>query len=277
MRYMNTLILLSLLGAVGGVARAVPAPGAHYVALGSSFAAGPGITPIEPGTPARCTRSVDNYAHQLARRRGLMLTDVSCSGATTAHLLGRWNELPPQLDALRANTSLVTVTIGGNDLGYMSGLMSASCLALGDGTPQSPCRHAMAPTEADYAGVADRMQRIAAEVRRRSPRARLVFVDYVTVLPPSGGCARTPLADSDAEVARGIDARLRRITAEVARDSGADLLRASEITREHHACAADPWINGFARPDPAAPQAFYHPTRMGMTAVADALDRLLGP
>jgi hypothetical protein len=119
------------------------------------------------------------------------------------------------------------------------------------------------------------MRQIAAEVRRRAPRARLIFVDYVAVLPPTGHCAVAPLADADADTARAIDARLRQITAQVARESGAGLLEASVVTREHHACAADPWINGFAKPDPAAPVAFYHPRLAGMTAVAEALDRML--
>jgi lysophospholipase L1-like esterase len=275
----TTFLLLSLLGVSVVAAQEPLPPGAHYVAMGSSFAAGPGITQIEPGSPPRCARSLDNYAHQLARRRSLTLSDASCSGATTRHVLDAWNELPAQLDALRPDTRLVTVTIGGNDLGYMSGLVSASCLALGlgDGTARSPCRHVSAPSETEYQGVAARLAQIAGEVRRRAPRARLVFVDYVSVLPSSGGCERTPLATADAAAARAIDARLRQITGEVAKASGADLMKASEVTRDHHACAADPWIHGYSRPDPAAPVAFYHPTLAGMTAVAEALDRLLGP
>ena len=251
--------------------------GSHYVAMGSSFAAGPGITTIEPGTPARCTRSVDNYAHQLARRRGLMLADVSCGGATTAHVLGAWNELPAQLDALRADTQLVTVTIGGNDLNYMGVLFGASCKSLqrAGTAAQGECRDSTLPTEQDYAGLASRMARIATEVHRRSPAARLVFVDYVTVLPPTGQCAVAPLSDADADSARALDLRLRQITAAAARDGGAELLAAGALTRDHHACAAEPWINGLFGPDPRVPVVGFHPRREGMTAVAEALDRLL--
>jgi hypothetical protein len=68
--------------------------------MGSSFAAGPGITTGADATPSRCSRSRDNYANQLARKRGLDLVDVSCSGATTAHVLGSWNELAPQIDSV---------------------------------------------------------------------------------------------------------------------------------------------------------------------------------
>lgn len=282
---MKTWILVSL--SAVGLAACVPAAvrppavaaipsGAHYVAMGSSFAAGPGISSVEPGSPVRCARSIDNYAHQLARRRGLNLTDASCSGAQSIHLLGAWDELPPQLDALRADTRLVTVTVGGNDLGYMSGLVTASCLGLPGAVPGPACRHAVAPDEAAYASVASRLQQIAAEVRRRSPQARLIFVDYATVLPASGRCAAMPLSDEDADLSRAIDLRLRRLTAAVALENGAGLLRAGEVTRDHHVCAAEPWMNGYVKADPAHPVAVYHPVKAGMTAVADALDRLLG-
>jgi len=263
--------------AFAGAATPVP-PGSHYVALGSSFAAGPGVTTVDPGTPGRCTRSLDNYAQQLARRRGYVLTDASCSGATTSHVLGQWDELPPQVDALRAETRLVTVTIGGNDLGYMGVLGSGSCRALKLDTTGSrtPCRTASVPAEADYVALAARMSMIATEVKRRSPLAQLVFVDYVTVLPSTGSCAIAPLADVDASLARMIDSRLRAITARTAGDHGALLLEASRLTREHHACAADPWVHGFPAPDPAAvPVPAYHPKLAGMTAIAEALDALL--
>ena len=80
----------------------------------------------------------------------------------------------------------------------------------------------------------------------------------------------------DTAISLATDARLRRLTAAVALENGATLLRAGDLTRDHHVCAADPWMNGYAKPDLAHPVAVYHPVKAGMTAVADALDRLLG-
>lgn len=255
----------------------IPA-GSHYVAMGSSYAAGPGITTVEPGTPPRCSRSVDNYAHQLARRRGLVLTDAGCSGARTVHVLEAWDELPAQVDALRPETRLVTVTIGGNDLGYMQVLGGGACRGLGltESGPGRPCPDVRAPAEAEYEGVASRMRAIAAAVRARSPRAQLVFVDYISVLPPDGVCELAPLGQADAALARQVDSRLRAVTAAAARDSGALLLEASRLTRDHHACAADAWVNGFPRPDPQVPPVVvFHPKLAAMTAIATALDSML--
>src|SRR5580693_568311 len=98
-------------------------PGARYVAMGSSFAAGPGLKPRAPGSPRRAGRSAVNYAHLVADRLGLELTDVTYSGATTQDILAGAPGKPPQLDAVTADTRLVTLTAGGNDVGYVPRLV----------------------------------------------------------------------------------------------------------------------------------------------------------
>lgn len=245
-----------------------------YVAMGSSFAAGPGILPYVADAPPRCGRSARNYAHQLAERRGLDLVDVSCSGATTASILEPWNELPAQIDAVDVDTTLVTVTIGGNDVFYIGNLMSASCQELaGRGQmPADKCRPPKTATEADYARLEEGLRRIAAGVKQRAPKATLVFLDYPAVLPPEGTCAVTPLPDEAAAAARGATARVEALTAKVAQEAGAKLIKVSALSQRHDACAAEPWMTGF----PAADGVPYHPNLAGMTAQAAALDRVLG-
>jgi lysophospholipase L1-like esterase len=286
------LPILSLAGCVTAPVRPTQsiAPSARYVALGSSFAAGPGVTVSADSPATRCTRSRDNYAHQLARLRQLDLVDVSCGGATTAHLLGQWKELAPQLDALTPDTALVTITIGGNDVSYVGYLFVESCKgALGrpdleklsamckamTGRPSSAAVPA-APTEAAWTKLAADMDRIAMEVRKRAPKARIIFVDYVTLLPSGAPCPTVPLSAQAMATAQATATRLAQLTADVAKRNGADVLRASALSRGHDACAAQPWSNGFvARPgvDPFTP---YHPNLAGMTAIAAALDRQLG-
>lgn len=251
--------------------------GAKYVAMGSSFAAGPGIPDYYEATPAPCYRSTQNYAHQLAKRLSLSLTDVSCSGATTAHLTGPRGNIPPQLDALTPDTRLVTITIGGNDLGYIGGLSVASCAGLQketgiDGNCPPP---AALPAELTFNNLALSMDAVAKEVRRRAPEAQLVFVDYLAVLPEAGTCAATPLDDFAADGARYTARRLAEITRKVAGDNGASVITASEFSKGHDACSADPWMHGYPRPGAPVAGAMYHPNLAGMTAVADALEQLL--
>jgi len=259
---------------LGGAAQAAPIPaGATYVALGSSYAAGPGITTQAPDSPARCGQSADNYPRQLAARLNLKLVDRSCGGATTADVLDTGPlGLAPQVDGITADTRLVTVTIGGNDVRYMAGFGVAVCRAHPD--PSRPCAdppgfdlgQAFAATEAS-------LRVIASQVRLRAPKARLVFVDYVTVLPPKGTCAAVAISAADADALRARADRLARLTAQVAKETHADILKASALTAGHDACAADPWVEGLVQGQTPAgrARASFHPTLPAMTAIAGAL------
>lgn len=257
------LTLAFVLAATAGAAHAGP----RYVSMGSSYAAGLGIAPYQESAPARCARSTRNYANQLAARRGLTLVDVGCSGARTSAVLQPWGELPAQIDAVTTDTALVTITIGGNDIGLVGGLYGGSCRQ----RAETNCAPQSAPSEADYAALRTAMTGIVTAIRERAPKARIVLVEYPTILPPRGSCAATPLADADADAARTKAARLLAITREAAAAGGAAVIPTSEFSRDHDACAAQPWMNGYPAPD-AAP---YHPKLAAMTAIAEALDRAL--
>ena len=111
----------------------------HHVALGDSFTAGP-FVPDPMGDPPGCLRSGRNWARLLAAAARAPLTDASCTGATIAKLSRRQDVVggsnPAQLGRVGAETTLVTLQIGGNDLGFTTLLLR--CLAL---LPVgSPCR-----------------------------------------------------------------------------------------------------------------------------------------
>ena len=264
-------------GGAQGAGRQAPPPGSRYVSMGSSFAAGPGVGTPADTPPDRCRRSMDNFAHQLARKRRLDLVDVSCSGATTANVLTPWSELPAQIDAVTSDTRLVTITIGGNDVQYIGNLMRAACAfaRTDDGKPRA-CPPTPVVSEAAYAKVAAAMREIVVAVRARAPRARLIFVDYLAVLPQDGVCALTPMSNADAAVSRTIAARLAALTRDVAVETGVETVRASKISRGHDACAKHPWVSGFDDPGGPRTAAAYHPNGAGMAALANALDRRLG-
>lgn len=280
------LLAVAALGLVGGAlsVTAQPVsgvePGARYVAMGSSYAAGPGIaTPVE-SAPARCWRSSENYAHQLARNLRLTLVDQTCSGATTEAVLTGWAELPPQIEAVNAETRLVTVTIGGNDVGYVPNMLAAACHKKSKEAHALPkggkCPKVALPTEETWIGLEGRMRQLARDIRVRAPNARLIFVDYPVVLPQDGNCPTTFLSDKAADEAREVARRLGQVTAAVAQEYHADLFRASEATQGHDACARDPWMNGYRAGVPGGrPIVPFHPTLAGMTAVADGLIELL--
>ncbi len=258
-----------------GMALAVPghaaiAPGSPYVAMGSSYAAGPGVTTPADSPPTRCARSRDNYAHQVARRLKLDLTDVSCSGATTANILETWRELPAQVAAVTSGTQLVTITIGGNDLNFVGNLDAASCRASGGAS----CGTVKAPVEADYAALDKALHAIVAAIRQRAPAVRIVFVEYPAVLPETGVCAMTPMTADEADMLRATAARQVAITDAAAAEK-VDVVRFATHSAGHDACAADPWIAGFLDASGQRAKVPYHPNLAGMTAVADDVVRLL--
>jgi lysophospholipase L1-like esterase len=267
------LVLLAGCAANGASTGRVLQPGAQYVALGSSYAAGAGIGTLQTGSPQRCQRTTNNYPSLLAQRFRLQLMDVSCGGATTAHLLGPSNELPPQLDALTPSTRLVTVTIGGNDLDYMGALFGGSCRA-GVVARPGPCPPPVQPDAAQYDRLEASLTTIAREVARRAPQAHPVFVQYLTAVPETL-CKATTLAPADADSGRAIGRQLATLTARVAAANGALLLPADQMSRNHTACAADPWSHGLYEGYDMKQGTPWHPAPAGHAAIAAELAKLL--
>jgi hypothetical protein len=71
------------------------------------------------GPPWPAFRSARNHAHLVADAHGLDLVDVTYTNATTANVLAETQHgAPPQISVMAGSESLVTVTIGGNDVGY---------------------------------------------------------------------------------------------------------------------------------------------------------------
>ncbi len=239
----------------------------RYVALGSSMAAGPGIRPRARGAPFGSGRSARNYAHLVAAQLDLNLVDVTFSGATTGHVLAeRQRGARPQIEALDGSEELVTITIGGNDVGYVPLLMAATMPRIARIWPAIGALFDRDAREQALDAVADALCAVGTAVRRRAPRARVVFVDYLTLLPPVGVPA-PPLSTSDADLGRYIGGRLEDATAAAARATGCELVRAGHASRDHHGWSADPWAVGAGWPLPWLPAPF-HPNAAGMRVVA---------
>jgi lysophospholipase L1-like esterase len=261
----------------------MPAPeitaGARYVAFGSSFAAGPGIGQRVPGSPRKAGRSAANYAHLIAQRFGLALDDVTYSGATTHDILtARDDGWPAQVDAVTADTRLATITCGGNDLGYVPRLLLSSLpwpvRALPSIRRRADAFADPEATEASLAELAGRLAQIAEQVYRRAPECRLIFVDYLTLLPPDAATATGALPAEVAAWGRGVARRLSEVTRAAAEGhDGCDFAPAGAASMNHHAWSAVPWTRQFHFGlRGGAP---YHPNAAGMAAVADLVADIL--
>jgi lysophospholipase L1-like esterase len=239
------------------------------------MAAGPGISPRAEDAPLLAGRSARNYPHLVAARLGLDLVDVTYSGATTANVLTEsQNGAPPQIDALDGSETLVTVTIGGNDVGYVPFLYSAGVRGWVRRVPLLRSRHRSTPDalaqEQAMASVGNSLKEVGRTLRAKAPLAKVLFVDYLSVLP-SAGIAAPPLSEADVVIGRDIADTLARLTAEAAADTGCGLVCVSEPSREHHAWSTEAWTTKFGLPLPRRP-APLHPNAAGMRAVADLIE-----
>lgn len=267
--------LLVALGVAAGNQTGSTSPQPDYVALGSSFAAGPDVGRPDPEALRPCGRSLDNYAHKLAARRNLTLDDRTCSGAKTDDVMSRHQfGLPPQNEAVGPSTRLVTITVGGNDVSYLGDLAAASCRNEGNDKCQTSPSETL---DARFSALREAMANLLVAVKVRAPSAKIVVVDYVTIVPEVGDCPEhAPLTHSDMTWVRARAERLRRLTADVAAEAGALLVKASDLSTGHDVCAAKPWVNGWRDPGPTGrPLAVYHPRAEAMEAIAEALDRQL--
>ena len=282
LKFTAALAALALAGCAtvpdaGPVATGPLPAGSRYVALGSSNAAGANIPPVAIDRPARCGASEVSYARLLARRLTLNLTDATCGGATTVQVLQPWNELPAQIDAVTADTRLVTISIGGNDLNYMGVVFAGSC-RMGLRDPRmaagSECPTVPEPDAAAYTRVENQIVAIVQAIKARAPQARVVLVQYLTLVGDAS-CEQAPIGEADAALARRLAAGLAAATSRAGERSGADVLAADITSRDHTACSADPWTRGLAAGYAGAQGAPWHPTAAGHAAIADMLERLL--
>jgi lysophospholipase L1-like esterase len=263
-----------------------PAPIGRYVAMGDSYTAGP-LVPIQTGKPVGCLRSTNNYPALVAK--GLAVTtaqDVSCSGATTADLAGPQRTglgtNAAQLDALGPDVSLVTLGIGGNDIGFVS--IIADCATRSPLRPGgAACRDHFTSTGADELAArvdatAPKIAAALAEITERAPQARVLLVGYPALLPDTGpGCFPVvPFSAGDVDYLRGVEKKLNAMLAEQAAAAGADYVDTYTPSIGHDMCAAHGtrWVEGLIPTSPAAPA---HPNAAGMRGMADAVLGALAP
>lgn len=250
--------------------------GSSYVALGDSYTAGPLIptTDLAEG----CLRSDGNYPSLVASALDLRLTDVSCSGATTADLSGRQQtvpdtRVPAQLDAVDADTDLVTLGIGGNDGGLFSSLVR-SCLDLARQDRQgSPC--ADSDLGAEMVGqletTGDNVVAAIEAVREKAPEATVVLVGYLRIAPATGACPkRLPFATGDVTFGDEVIRRLNGELRDAADETGVRYVDMYAASEGHDVCGTKPWVNGATTV--AGVALAFHPLALGMRAVARELE-----
>jgi hypothetical protein len=260
--------------------------GGPFVALGDSFAAGNLIPASPSGTPAGCLRSSHDYGADAAAALGATrYIDATCTGATTRNMTEPEPKLigtnPPQFSFLAADDSVVTLTIGGDDVGFLRVLKTCGVLSLTD-LFGHPCErhytaggtdHLVAAINATAPKVAAVLQGIHARARH----ARVLLVGYPDILPNSGhGCwPQTPFAFGDVPYLRGIEIDLNQMLAGAAAANGATYVDTYRATIGHDACQK-PSVKDVEGLIPTSLAYPFHPNRRGELVMADQVLAALG-
>jgi lysophospholipase L1-like esterase len=234
------------------------APIARYVALGDSYAAGQGA-----GIPLdECLRSTAAYPVLLdAEPRTNLLRQAACSGATIADVASS------QLSQVNRGTTLVTLTVGANDLG--AGAAYAACAP--DPT-SGTCATALAAVQQKlYSGeIGQDLADLIAAIAQLAPNAHIVVTDYPVPFVPAVTDCTADLGITDAVncATIGLDAQIDAAV-QVAFFAGADVELASVefAFAGHQVGDADPWLGA----DSSDPLAFLHPTSTGQEVYRDAV------
>lgn len=243
-----------------------------YVAIGDSFTAGPGLADLRDNA-AFCLRSDHNWPSLLARSLNpKSFVDVSCAGATTRDVVQSSSGLGgtrPQIDAVKTRTDLVTIGIGGNDSNLFASLISA-CTG-GQGTCK-PFTRDSAPTILRQTTA--KIATVVKDVRARAPKATVLLVGYLRIMPDTGTCPTIGIPAADAAAVAATEKSLDQALADAARQAGVPYVSMRRASRGHDACAgAQAWTNGRDVADGNG--IAFHPRLAGMRAVASAVEAQL--
>lgn len=266
----------------------------RYVALGDSYAA---VGRISPGAwsagPVSCVRTDDAYPAIVARELGVgTFVNASCGGAVAEDFWAPDKGVPAQFDALTEDTDLVSMSIGGNDVGF-GAVIVACAVRTNTAEPFLPAIDAVTSTISEgfdsTAGCADVIDRQAAaaldeldthldevygEIARRSPHARVVTTGYLAAIPESDeilasspACEPLMAASPEERVkVRGFQADLNSVVRSAAERNGVTVVIPDEPGHSMCAPAESRYVDLLGVDTGSAP---IHPTSLGHAHVAD--------
>lgn len=246
----------------------------EYVSLGDSWSADVKLLdlnglPDSTHAPIDCAQSQQNYPKLLAQAIQVKVhKDATCGSATTDDFYAPQTGLPvggsnpAQFDRLSPRTDLVTIGIGGNDAGISSAALS--CLSplpvglplppgtvptlpgeglplLGKNLPLGNCKERLTAGGVDQLARNIRQSRpklvkAIREVRKRSPKARILLVDYLAAVATKGCWPRVPMTDSDMRYLHASFQKLNAMVRQAARIGGVEFVDTYSATVGHDVC-----------------------------------------
>jgi lysophospholipase L1-like esterase len=283
--------------AVGGFAAAgasavtiPPSPGGpayRYVALGDSFASGEGLSPYQSGSDTgadQCHRSTRSYPFLLHSEIAFgAFHDYACSGATTDKI-STFAQYAPEgtaqaLHRPLKHADLITVTVGGDDLGFADDLKYCA-------------EHTYCQEDASFvAGIKARFHNLPGsldaaynEIRRhRRKHSTVIVLGYPRLFPTIASHQQCQIIhghfgygyeDSEQDYFNRKAVRLNHIIAAASRRAGFLFISPAPAFLGHAQCDPDPWMNGISVQEDGhfTFKASFHPNTKGQRQFADLIE-----
>ncbi len=236
----------------------------NYVALGDSYSSGVGAGDYDAKDP-ECKRSANAYSQEWVKKFSMEKVGrfdfVACSGAKTNDVESK------QLSALNAKTTMVTMTIGGNDVGFAP--IIAQCL-ITNLFDDAPCI-ASAFTAGVFAErqMPKRLDALYKKIKDKAPNADVYVLEYPRIFE-TGECGLFGLKSPQRMAINQATSKLNRAIRDTAKSNGFRFVEAEKVFSGHGVCTTpreDAWVT-----DASAGRDLYHANKEGHEAYAVLLD-----
>ncbi|MDF6043910.1 SGNH/GDSL hydrolase family protein [Streptomyces sp. JH14] len=247
----STLVLAAVvaLGMAQPASAASTAAAGGYVALGDSYSSGVGSGSYLSDS-GDCHRSTKAYPYLWAVQNSpSSFAFVACSGATTSSVASG------QLGALSSSTTLVSVTAGGNDVGFAD--VMEDCVLYSEATCVSSVNAAVSQMQNS---LPSRLGSLYGSIRSRAPQARVVVLGYPRFYRLDGNCI-AGLSETERSAINNASNVLNGVISQQAAGAGFTFSSVVDEFTGHELCSGDAWLNSVTLPVYES----YHPKAAGQS------------
>jgi lysophospholipase L1-like esterase len=239
-----------------------------YMALGDSFSSGHGADTEYVDNDCRATGKAyptqffNKYRASVQPSKGHTFANHACTGATTADLLSK------QLPEVPADTDIVTLTIGGNDLHFAD---AARACTLSSGLD---CSDRLNRLTAEKELIREPVANVLTQINAKAPNATVLLVGYPEIFD-TGACGLLAIAEENRDKIRSLQVSMNTLLREVVTASGNaknSFVDPDSLFETHRVCDDDRWINSVT--DAIVEfdlSGSFHPNADGHVAIAEAV------
>jgi lysophospholipase L1-like esterase len=247
-RFYAALLVAAVVGVVLTAAGPAATTSWNYVAMGDSYSSGVGTGSYT--LDSACKRSVYAYPYLFTQKHTMgSFAFVACSGAKTTDLIAK------QLPSLNASTNLVTMTIGGNDIGFASLIQQCTL---------SNCTATLESTTANLkTTLGPALNTAFADVRSAAPNATVIVLGYPHVFSTASCFGTLGISSAEERDANALADALDSLISGYASTYHFTYESALGPWTGHAVCSSSAWLNGLNLLNTGES---YHPNRAGHSA-----------